>query len=138
MTFDFGASSYRETFFSTSSFRFNFGFLTTPAITYRTRGDFRCLIYENTNGTLVLSRTWKTLTVADLAAVTVSPKQQISNPNSIKYTMQCYGTGVPTGSNTTSMSLSWRDNNLDVQVGTSIPTLSYLTSTLTALSTFTL
>jgi hypothetical protein len=75
MTFDFGASSYRETFFSTSSFRFNFGFLTTPAITYRTRGDFRCLIYENTNGTLVLSRTWKTLTVADLAAVTVSPKQ---------------------------------------------------------------
>lgn len=43
--FDFGASSYRETFFSTSYFVFNFGFLTNTATTFNLRGDFKCLIY---------------------------------------------------------------------------------------------
>lgn len=62
MSLDFGASSYRETFFTTSSFLFDFGWLTNPASTYNTRGDFRCLIYENVNnGSLTLSRAWKTL-----------------------------------------------------------------------------
>ena len=75
LMFDFGAYSYRETFFTSSSFLFNFGFLSTTATAYNTRGDFRCLIYENVNnGTLMLSRSWKTLSLTNLASVSLSPK----------------------------------------------------------------
>lgn len=45
ISFNFGASSYRDAFFSTSTFLFNFGFLTNPnSGTYRTRNNFRCMI----------------------------------------------------------------------------------------------
>jgi hypothetical protein len=45
LSFDFGSVSYTPTFFSSSNFDFNFGFLTSPDSTYNLRGDFRCLIY---------------------------------------------------------------------------------------------
>ena len=41
--------------------------------------------------------------------------------------MKCYGGGIPTGSNTTSMSMSWRDLSLDVQTA---PDLAYSSLTL--------
>lgn len=133
MTFDFGAYSYRETFFTTSSFLLNFGFLTAPASTYNTRGDFRCLIYENTNnGTLSLSRAWSTLQLSNLASVTLSPKGEIATPSNIKYTMKCFGTGVPNSLNTTSMSLVWKDSIYNVQQATPIAPLLYTVASPTA------
>ncbi len=141
MAFDFGASSYRETFFATSSYLFNFGWLTNPASTYNTRGDFRCLIYENSlNGSsssASLSRAWNTLAISNLATVTLSPKSEISVPNSLKYTMRCMGTGVPISGSTTSMSLAWRDSADNVQVATGIAPTTYLAATNTAF-TFTI
>ena len=44
--FIFGANSYRDAFYSTSTYLFNFGFLTTPCENpYENRGNFRCMIY---------------------------------------------------------------------------------------------
>jgi hypothetical protein len=130
MTLDFGASSYRETFFLTSSYLFNFGWLTNPATAYNTRGDFRCLIYENTQNSTssTLSRAWNTLELTDLAAVKLYPKSEISVPNSIKYTMKCLGTGVPISGSTTNMTLVWRDSTDNVQIATQIAPTSYLTA----------
>ena len=34
--------------------------------------------------------------------------------------MKCYGGGIPTGSNQTSMALVWRDSSYDVQTASSI------------------
>ena len=138
MAFDFGAYSYRETFFSTSSFQFNFGFLTNPASTYNSRGDFRCLIYENVNnGSLILSRAWGTLQSSNLASVILSPKGEIATPSSIKYTMKCYGTGVPVSGSTTNMTLVWKDSTYNVQQATQIAPILYTAPTLTAF-TFTI
>jgi hypothetical protein len=73
--FDFGSKSYRDAFFSTSNFVFSFGFLYQPTNTYLSRGDFRCLIYENNGGILTLSNDWETLTLsAPLTSVTLHPK----------------------------------------------------------------
>lgn len=132
MTLDFGAFSYRETFFSTSQYLFNFGFLTNPASTYNTRGDFRCLIYESVgNGTLTMSRAWSTLQLSSLSAVALNPKYEIATPNTIKYTMKCYGTGVPVSGSSTNMSLVWKDNIYNVQTATQIAPILYSTPTST-------
>lgn len=72
--FDFGASSYRDTFFSSSYFVFNFGYIMNTASTFNTRGDFKCLVYENNNDRLILSRVWSKLTLGNLASVTLIPK----------------------------------------------------------------
>lgn len=46
ISFNFGASSYRDAFFSSSTYQISFGFLYPPnAVTYQSRGNFRCLIY---------------------------------------------------------------------------------------------
>jgi hypothetical protein len=48
ISFNFGASSFRDAFFATTStFRFNFGFLTTPnlATWVTARSNFRCMIF---------------------------------------------------------------------------------------------
>ena len=136
LSLDFGASSYRETFFVTSNYLFNFGWLTNPATAYNTRGDFRCLIYENslngTSTTATLSRAWNTLELSNLATVKLNPKSEISTPNSIKYTMKCFGTGVPISGITTNMSLVWRDTPDNVQIATQMAPVSYLTVSNTA------
>ena len=117
---------------------FNFGFLTNPASTYNTRGDFRCLIYENVNnGSLCLSRAWNTLQLSNLASVTLSPKGEIGSPNSIKYTMKCYGTGVPVSGSTNNMTLVWKDSTYNVQQATQIAPILYSASSLTGF-TFTI
>lgn len=136
MTLDFGASSYRETFFVSSSYLFNFGWLTNPATTYNNRGDFRCLIYENTlnssSTSATLSRAWSTLELTNLATVKLIPKSEISVPNSIRYTMKCLGTGVPISGSTTNMSLVWKDSTDNVQIATQIAPITYLTASNTA------
>lgn len=74
-SFDFGCKSYRDAFFSSSTFVFNFGFLYEPTQKYLDRGDFRCLVYDNNGGVLTISNDWKDLTLADpLSAVVLTPK----------------------------------------------------------------
>ena len=142
MNIDFGASSYRETFFTSSSFLFNFGWLTTTTTIYNARGDLRCLIYENsnnaTNGTLTISRAWKTLELSSLAAVKLSPKDEIATPNSIKYTMKCFGTGVPISGSSTNMTLVWRDGSDDVQTATQMAPINTYAVPASTVFTFTI
>lgn len=46
ITFTFGANSYRDAFFTTSTYQFNFGFLTNPnSGTYYSRNNFRCMVF---------------------------------------------------------------------------------------------
>jgi hypothetical protein len=46
ISFNFGALSYRDAFFKTSTFVFNLGYITTPNFaTYKSRNNFRCIIY---------------------------------------------------------------------------------------------
>jgi len=122
LSFIFGANSYRDAFFSSSQYLFNYGFLNTPNYSpYQTRSNFRCMVYEGTNSSVMtLSSAWSTLTLSNFASVTLTPKAEISNPSSIVYKMQCYGGGIPTGSNTTAMSLSWRDAGNTVQSASNI------------------
>jgi hypothetical protein len=45
-SFIFGASSYRDAFFSTSYYQMNFGFLTIPSSSiYYARSNFRCMVF---------------------------------------------------------------------------------------------
>lgn len=77
LSFIFGASSYREAFFSSSTFTFNFGFLTNPnaATYYSPRSNFRCMVYEGSNSSsLTLSNSWKTLSLSSFSSVTLTPK----------------------------------------------------------------
>jgi hypothetical protein len=117
LSFIFGANSYRDAFFSTSTYVLNYGFLNTPCYNpYQIRNNFRCVVYEGANSTsLSLSSAWKSLSLSNFASVTLTPKAEISNPSSIVYKMQCYGGGIPTGSNTTAMALSWIDAGSTVQ-----------------------
>lgn len=132
ITFSFGASSYRDAFFSTSTFLFNFGFLTNPnSATYYGRSNFRCMIFEGTNASsLSLSSSWSTLTLSSFASVTVAPKAEIPNPASIFYNMTCYGGAVPDGTSSTAISGSWQDNSVAVQSATGISwnAANYLTT----------
>jgi len=132
ISFNFGASSYREAFFSTSSYQFSFGFLYTPCSTvWQTRGNFRCLVYEGQNTSVMsLSSAWKSLTLGTFSSVTLSPKAEISNPSSIIYQMNCFGGGIPTGTNTSSMTISWNDLQT--------PGVSLQTASGIALSSYTL
>jgi hypothetical protein len=121
-SFTFGASSYRDAFFSTSSWKFNFGLLTTPnSPTYNARSNFRCMIYEGPNSTsLSLSSSWQTLTLTSFTTVILSPKAEIANPSSIYYSMTCYGGAVPDGTNTTAVTGTWQDANIAVQTATGV------------------
>ncbi len=67
-----------------------------------------------------MSKKWKSLSFASLAAVVLSPKDEIATPSSIKYTMTCIGSGVPTGANSTPMQLKWKDNSLSIQTSSTI------------------
>lgn len=59
--FNFGANSFRESFYATTSyFEFNLGFLSTPNANYRSRNNFRCVVYNN--GTSNINSLWKSLT----------------------------------------------------------------------------
>lgn len=132
ISFNFGASSYRETFFSTSYLAFDFGFLSTPAATYYSRSNFRCLVYEGLNATsLTLSSSWSTISLSSLNTVYLYPKAEISNPSSILYTMICYGSGVPNGGSATSMTLNWIDSGT---VGSPIQTAIPIVSTVATLN----
>ena len=73
--FNFGAFSYRDTFFSTSTFILNWGFLATPASTYISYSNYRCIIFEGPNSTsLSQSSSFKTLDISPLSSVTIAPK----------------------------------------------------------------
>ena len=75
ITFDFGASSFRDVFYSTSSFHFDFGFIRNPSANYYSRSNFRCMVYEGPNSTsLTLSSAWKTLKLNSLSVVDLTPK----------------------------------------------------------------
>lgn len=131
VSFNFGASSYRDAFFSTSTFLFSFGFLYSPCYTpYQTRGNLRCLIYEGQNvSSLKLSSAWKSLTLSNFASATLTPKTEISNPSSILYQMNCFGGGIPTASNSTDMTIAWRDGGNTVQTASNIALSSLTLST---------
>lgn len=76
ISYIFGASSYRETFFSTSTWLFNFGFLTNPnSGTYNARSNFRCMVQEGPNSTaLSQSSSFSTLSLSSFSSVTITPK----------------------------------------------------------------
>jgi hypothetical protein len=76
ITWNFGPLSYREAFFSTSTYVFNLGFLTIPnSGTYVSRNNFRCLIYEGSNYTsLKLSNNFATFTLSSFTTSTLTPK----------------------------------------------------------------
>lgn len=69
---------------------------------------------------MTLSSAWQSLVLSNFAAVTLSPKAEISNPSSIVYKMQCYGGATPTGVNTTSMTSNWKDGSDIVQTAPTI------------------
>lgn len=73
--FNFGATSYRDVFYSTSTFQFDFGFIRNPNAAFYSRSNFRCMVYEGSNSSsLALSSAWKTLTLSSLSASVLSPK----------------------------------------------------------------
>jgi hypothetical protein len=78
------------------------------------------MVFQNQSGLLTLSNLWATLDLSNFASVKLYPKQTISTPNSYIFTLGCYGSGVPTGAVTTSMSLSWIDAGTSVQTATAI------------------
>ena len=45
ISFNFGSFSFRETFYDSSTFQFNFGFLTTPVNDAKTASNFKCLVF---------------------------------------------------------------------------------------------
>lgn len=130
LSFIFGASSYRDAFFSTSKYQFNFGFLSNPNESpyYSPRSNFRCLVYEGTSAaSLTLSSAWKFLDLSPFSNVYLTPKAEITNPASIVYKMQCYGGGIPAATGT-DISGKWIDS-ADVQTA---PNIAYSSLTLAA------
>ena len=112
--FDFGSYSYRDTFFSTSYYQINFGFLTQPAQTYKTsKNNFRCRIFENVDGVLTLSNKWSHLDLSSFSAIRLYPKAEFTDPSAYTFTMGCYGAGVPTSAS--NMQLFWIDNGAYLQ-----------------------
>lgn len=74
ISFNFGSYSFREIFYDTSYFQFNYGFLTTPVSTAKSANNFRCMVFENSNNVLTLSDKWKTLNMNSLNSVKLYPK----------------------------------------------------------------
>lgn len=101
-----------------------------------TDSNFRCIVYENQQGNLVLSSKWATIDLSSFATVQLRPKKLINDPNTYLFTMKCYGAGAPGGSNTTSMTLNWVDNSVNIQTATSIayPSTTYTTAATTSLT----
>ena len=121
ISFNFGSNSYRDAFFISSTFNFNFGFLANPSLSYYNVGNFRCLVYEGANASsMSLSSSWQTITLSSFGSVILTPKAEIDIPNSLLYSMNCYGGGVPDGNSTTAMSLSWIDTAITIQGPASI------------------
>lgn len=69
---NFGASSYRDVFFTTSYFEFNLGFLTTPNTALKTAGNFRCVIFNNES--TVVSTLWKKFDLSSLTSAKLYSK----------------------------------------------------------------
>lgn len=70
--FNFGASSFREYFYTSSYYQFDLGFLSTPNIDWRTKGNFRCVVYNN--GTSNINSLWKTLSFSSMPIMRLYPK----------------------------------------------------------------
>ena len=121
-SFSFGSYSYRDTFFSTSYFQFNWGFLTLPSSTYRnSRNNFRCRIYElDDAGSPTLSAKWSHIDFSNFASVRLYPKAEFEDPASYLFQFSCFGAAAPT-TNTTDMSLVWQDTSGTMQTATSMP-----------------
>jgi hypothetical protein len=120
-SFLFGANSFRDTFFTSSTYVFDFGFTTTPSSTYSSRSNLRCLIYQGSNSTsMTLSTNWRYLSFSSFTSVTLTPKTEIATPANILYQMNCYGSGVPTSGNQSPMTLKWVDNTVSVQTANPI------------------
>lgn len=133
---NFASYDSREAFFKdTSYFQFGFGFLTDPAQNDKnTRNNFRCMVYENNTGTLTLSSKFKSLDLSSFSQVKLYSKKTIEDPRLFSFALGCFGSAVPSLSNTTSLSLSWIDGTNTVQSATSLAAASYTSaaSTLTA------
>lgn len=86
------------------------------------------MVYENNDGVLTLSDKWSRLYMSSLSSVQLYPKAEINDPSSFLFNMQCFGSGVPTGTNTTDMTLIWKDSSYTVQEATEITYGGYLTA----------
>ena len=118
ISFNFGSYSYRKTFFDSSYFQFSFGFLTDTVSSARSSSNLRCMVFENDNDVFTLSDKWLKFDLSSLNAAKLYPKVEIDDPASYLFTMKCYGAGVPSGSNTSNMSLTWRDSSYTLQTAT--------------------
>lgn len=123
---NFGASSYRDIFFTTSYFEFNLGFLTTPNTALKTAGNFRCVIFNNDS--TVVSTLWKKFDLTSLASAKLYSKAEITNPNSMLFSLVCYGGSMPDGSTATSMSLKWVDSSYDLQTSSTLASPAFVAS----------
>lgn len=76
LSFNFGALSYRDAFFKTSTFNFNLGYLTNPNFaTYKARNNFRCIIYEGlTSTSMSQSSSWERISLTAFSDVILYPK----------------------------------------------------------------
>lgn len=70
--FNFGASSFRDYFFTTSYFEFNLGFLSTPNIDWKNKANFRCVVYNN--GSSSVNTLWKSITLSSMPTIRLTPK----------------------------------------------------------------
>ena len=98
--FDFGSYSYRDTFFSTSYYEFNWGYLTQPSQYYRnTLSNFRCRIYEvSDEGAITLSSKWDSLDFNSFTSIKLKPKEEIDDPASYLFRFSCFGSAVANSS----------------------------------------
>lgn len=124
---NFASLDLREAFFvDTSSFEFGFGFLTDPAqVDKNTRNNFRCMVYENNTGTLTLSSKFKSLDLSSFSQVKLFSKKTIEDPRLLSFALGCFGSGVPSLSVTSSLSLSWMDGGKTIQSAISLAAASY-------------
>ena len=76
ITWNFGSLSYREAFFTSSSYVFNLGYLTNPnSNLYFNRNNFRCHVYEGASlSSLKLSSRFSTFSLSSFNTATLSPK----------------------------------------------------------------
>jgi hypothetical protein len=121
--YNFGANSYREVFYTTSYFEFNFGFLSVPNTAWNAANNFRCVVYSN--GTSTLSSLWKKLDLTTLTSAKLYSKSEISNPASMLFNLVCYGGGMSDNTNTNNMTLKWWDGAYTLQTATQIAPLTF-------------
>ena len=76
------------------------------------------MVFENDDGVLTLSDKWSKFDLSSLSSAKLYPKEEIDDPASYLFTMQCYGAGVPSGSNSTNMTLIWKDSSYTLQTVT--------------------